>query len=81
MADLTRGEGHYNLALGILATMQGIGASLSNFISGFIVEWAGFNAAFYTLSVIALIALLLFFFTIPETKATNLDPITDSHGY
>ena len=41
--DLTLGSGRYNMALGIIITMQGIGAALSNLIAGYVVEWAGFN--------------------------------------
>src|SRR6202043_3825801 len=36
LADIMRGTGRYNLALGAIATMQGIGASLSSLAAGVI---------------------------------------------
>jgi hypothetical protein len=45
VADLMRGTGHYNLALGFVATAQGIGASLSGLEAGLIVDHFSYNAA------------------------------------
>lgn len=67
IADLTKGSGHYNLALGAAATAWGAGAALSNAVAGAIVDRAGFNAAFLFLSGVATLALLLFWFAMPET--------------
>lgn len=76
VADLTTGTGRFNFAQGALATATGIGAGLSNLLTGFLVEKAGFNAGFLTLANIALIALLFFVIAMPETKpqTTNLSP-------
>jgi Major Facilitator Superfamily len=41
IADIMRGTGRYNLALGAIATMQGIGASLSDLAAGVIVDHFG----------------------------------------
>ena len=68
IADLTEGTGRYNLAQGIAATCWGLGAALSNFIAGSIVDWLGFDAAFLTLAACAAGALLLFWLTVPETQ-------------
>lgn len=68
VADLTQGSGRYNLALGVIATAQGIGASLSNLVSGYIVNAWGFNAGFLFLAVIAALAFVVYYVLVPETK-------------
>ncbi|MCP9495652.1 MAG: MFS transporter [Pyrinomonadaceae bacterium MAG19_C2-C3] len=68
IADLTRGTGRFNLAQGAIATATGIGASLSVIVTGFIVQRAGYNAGFLTLAAVAVVALVVFWFFVPETK-------------
>ena len=68
VADLTRGTGRYNLALGAATTMQGIGAALSTTLAGTIIVLGGYQLAFLTLAGIALLALLLFALAVPETR-------------
>lgn len=68
VADLTRGTGRFNLTQGMLATAVGIGASLSNVVTGFIVAAGGYNAGFLTLAAVALVALAVFYFLVPESK-------------
>jgi MFS family permease len=58
VADLTRGTGRYNLALGAIATAQGIGASLSGLAAGLIVDHFGYDAAFATSAGFAVLALV-----------------------
>jgi MFS family permease len=48
IADIMRGTGRYNLAQGAIATVQGIGASLSGLAAGEIVDHFGYSAAFLT---------------------------------
>ncbi|QNN44005.1 MFS transporter [Pedobacter roseus] len=67
VADLFRGSGKDNFAQGILATSVGIGASLSNVVSGYIVSHAGFNYGMFILSAIAFAAFIIFYFMMPET--------------
>jgi MFS family permease len=67
VADLTKGTGRYNLALGAASAAWGLGAALSNSIAGFIVDRAGFNAAFLFLATTAALAFLLFWIAVPET--------------
>src|SRR2546422_326515 len=43
VADLTRGTGRFNITNGAISTATGIGAGLSNAISGVIVQAAGYN--------------------------------------
>jgi MFS family permease len=68
IADLTRGTGRFNFTQGVVATATGLGASLSNGITGFIVQRAGFNAAFLFLAGVAAFALGIFWLFMPETK-------------
>ncbi len=67
VADLTRGTGRYNLALGGVATAQGVGASLSGLAAGLIVDRFGYDAAFATSAAAALSALAVLGFALPET--------------
>ena len=53
-----RGTGRYNLALGAIATAQGIGASLSGLAAGEIVDHFGYSAAFLALGAAAGAALI-----------------------
>jgi MFS family permease len=67
IADIMRGTGRYNLAQGAIATVQGIGASLSGLAAGEIVDHFGYSAAFLTLGAAALVAVIVFFLQMPET--------------
>jgi MFS family permease len=67
VADIMRGTGRYNLALGAIATMQGIGASLSGLAAGVIVDHFGYSAAFLASGAAALVALIVFALAMPET--------------
>src|ERR1700730_9873986 len=67
IADIMRGTGRYNLALGAVATLQGIGASLSGLAAGVIVDHFGYGAAFLTLGAAAGVALTVFALGMPET--------------
>jgi MFS family permease len=74
IADLTKGTGHFNLTLGAVATAVGIGASLSNLLTGLIVQRAGYDAGFLTLAAIAAIALVVFWRLVPETIQSKPSP-------
>jgi MFS family permease len=78
VADLTKGTGRYNLALGASGACWGLGAALSNSVAGFIVNAFGYSAAFLFLSACALAAVLLFSLGVPETRdmATKATPET-----
>lgn len=67
VADIMQGTGRYNLALGAIATMQGVGASLSGLAAGEIVDHFGYSPAFLILGGAALVALVVFAFHMPET--------------
>jgi len=67
-ADLMRGTGRFNLAQGLTALCTGIGAALSNAVSGYIVQWFGYPAGFLFLAGSATCALLFFALLMPETR-------------
>ncbi len=67
IADIMRGTGRYNLAQGAIATMQGIGASLSGLAAGVIVDNFGYSAGFLSLGAVALVAVIVFASAMPET--------------
>jgi len=68
VADLTKGTGHFNLVQGAIATATGVGASLSLLLAGLIVDHAGYQAAFLSLAAVAIVALLIFWTLMPETR-------------
>jgi hypothetical protein len=72
VADLMRGTGRYNVSLGAIATVHGIGASLSNTVAGLIVVNAGYSAAFLTLAAVALTTIVIFLVAMPETGKMHL---------
>jgi MFS family permease len=67
VADIMRGTGRYNLALGAIGTMVGIGASLSGLVAGVIVDHFGYSSAFLGLAAAAAVALIVFALAMPET--------------
>ncbi len=68
IADLTQGSGRFNLTLGEVSTAVGIGAALSQSIAGAIVHAFGYRAGFLFLAGVALAALAILYFCMPETK-------------
>jgi len=71
VADLTRGTGRFNLTNGAIGTAIGIGAALSNAISGVLVQYAGYRGAFLTLAGIAALAAFWFGLVMPETQGSS----------
>jgi predicted MFS family arabinose efflux permease len=67
-SDLMRGTGRFNFAQGLTALSVGIGATLSNATSGFVVQWFGYSSGFLYLTSIAACALVFFAVLMPETK-------------
>lgn len=78
--DLTEGTGRFNVSLGALTAVFGLGAALSPGIAGLVVQVAGYDAAFLTLAAIAAVAFLLVLITFPETR-TRLSGTAISAGH
>lgn len=72
IADIMRGTGRYNLAQGAVATAQGIGASVSGFVAGEIVDHFGYSPAFLALATVAAIALAVLAIAMPETAERKI---------
>jgi predicted MFS family arabinose efflux permease len=66
-SDLMRGTGRFNLAQGLTALAVGIGAGLSNLVSGYIVQGFGYQVGFLSLAAVALCALAFCAVAMPET--------------
>jgi predicted MFS family arabinose efflux permease len=68
VVDVTRGTGHFNLALGIAGTAVGIGASLSTTLAGYVSDHFGSGTAFVVLAAIAALGLACIWLLMPETR-------------
>jgi MFS family permease len=73
VADITKGTGRFNFTQGALATATGLGAGLSNLMTGFVVKAWGFDAGFLTLAAIAAAAAVFFALAMPETSRGDAD--------
>ena len=81
VADLTRGSGRYNVAMGAATMVQGIGGALSPTLGGAIVLVAGYDTAMLSLTGVAVIALVLLVMAVPETGRRPAGPPgPDHHG-
>lgn len=78
VADIARGSGNFNLALGIVGSAMGIGAAISTLLAGIVADRMGTSAALLMLSVFALIGFLVFALFMPETK--NISKISEQKG-
>ncbi|WP_088523638.1 MULTISPECIES: MFS transporter [unclassified Pseudomonas] len=76
--DLTEGTGRFNVSLGALTAVFGLGAALSPGLAGFVVQAAGYNAAFLTLAGIAACAFVLVLVALPETHPRQGDAHSSS---
>ncbi|WP_255352556.1 MFS transporter [Methylophilus sp. Leaf414] len=80
--DLTQGTGRFNVSLGALSTVFGLGAALSPGVAGLVLQEAGYNAAFLTLAAIATAAFALLLLAMPETKDFfEEDAIADDNNF
>jgi MFS family permease len=76
IGDLTQGSGRFNLTLEAIRTAVGIGASLSQVIAGSIVHHFGYDAGFLFLAAVAVVALGILYFFMPETRDKRFPSLT-----
>jgi MFS family permease len=68
-ADATRGAGGFALAQGLIGTAMGLGGAFSSTYAGYLTDHYGSATAFHGLALVAMIALIITFTLMPETKA------------
>jgi MFS family permease len=68
IADLTKGTGRFNLAQGFVGTLSGIGATLSTTFFSLVVQYFGGATGFISIAAVALTAVLIVWFRMPETR-------------
>jgi MFS family permease len=71
IADLTNGTGRFNLAQGLVGTASGIGASLSTALFGVVAVSFGRTVVFLSIAAAALVAVLILWLLMPETRAAT----------
>jgi MFS family permease len=71
VADLTRGTGHYNVALGTMGMAIGLGASVSTLMAGAVTNYLGFPAGFLSLSGCSIAAVVILWLFMPETRTAS----------
>ena len=74
IADMARGSGNYNLALGVMGAAVGVGAAASTTIAGLITDRFGFSTGFLTLAVFGIAGFLVLWLFMPETRTKDEAP-------
>jgi len=72
VADVTRGTGQYNFALGVVGVAVGIGASIGTTIAGHVADELGTAAVFFFLGSVGALGALLVFALMPETRDADV---------
>ena len=72
VADLARGTGRFNLALGAMVVAAGLGAAASQLLSGVIAGAANYNTAFMSLSGVAVLGCVWFALFVRETNTQHI---------
>lgn len=72
VADLARGTGRFNLALGAMVVAAGLGAAASQLLSGVIAGAANYNTAFMSLSGVAVLGCVWFALCVRETNTEHV---------
>jgi len=71
IADVTGGTGRFNLAQGMVGTASGIGASLGTALFGVVAAGFGRTAVFLSIASVALLAVAILWFFMPETRPST----------
>jgi len=74
VADITHRTGRFNLVMGIVAVVGGIGAVLGNPLAGWLADRMGESAAFLALGAAGLAAFLVIARWMPETRENFAAP-------
>jgi MFS family permease len=74
VADVTRGTGTFNLAQGVVITIQGVGAAFGSLLGEDLAGAFGYHVAFVSQSGLALVAFLVLLLAMPETRPKELSP-------
>jgi predicted MFS family arabinose efflux permease len=77
VSDVAGGTRHFNLSLGLVGFGVGIGGTLSTPAAGWVADHFGIRTAFFALTAVGLLAVLLVWFAMPETRPKQ-DPQTGS---
>lgn len=67
-SDIAGKSGHFNLALGFVGFAIGIGGTFSTTLAGWVADSRGESAAFVVLAAVGLLATLLVWLAMPETR-------------
>ncbi|MDT7952540.1 MAG: MFS transporter, partial [Acetobacteraceae bacterium] len=67
VADCMKGTGRYNLGLGMVGMLSGIGATVSTVALGAVAQRFGFIAGFGSIAATVLLALAAVWWLMPET--------------
>jgi MFS family permease len=68
VADIAGRSGHFNFSLGFIGFAVGVGATFSTTVAGWIADKLGDPFAFVTLALVGLVATLLVWLAMPETR-------------
>lgn len=71
VARILNGTGRVNVGQGAVATAQGIGASLSPALGGWLAQWHGYPAAFLLLGSLALGSVVMWIIYAPSLKTVD----------
>jgi MFS family permease len=80
VADITRDSGRFNLALGIVGSAVGIGASMSTTLAGYMFDHFGAGFTFASMSAVAFAGMVLIWLAMPETRPDPEAPAPDAVG-
>jgi predicted MFS family arabinose efflux permease len=68
VADVTRGTGRFNSALGVVGMVAGLGGAVSTTLAGAMTDYFSSQFAFFGLGAVAVVAFLAVLMVVPETR-------------
>jgi MFS family permease len=70
-SDIAGRAGRYNLSMGFIGLAMGVGATISTTLAGWIADKLGVSAAYLSLALVGLVAVLLAAWAMPETRPSS----------